>query len=779
MLNVRSEFKQALKNDNRKFEIEAEITLKNNTVLTITNEELWSQGFEIEDAISASDSFDVGGFIIGSMRLVINNIYEDYTQYDFFDANVNVTLSLDCGNNVTENIAFNDYTVDEANDNAAQIVLHCLNTAKFFERPYSDSQLTYTSHTTVNDIVQDACTVCGVQLLTTSIDGGNFVVSKRPTDEKLTFLKVIAWCAQLTGNYARINNLGQLVVKWFDLTHYEGTVLIPGAITDTDDLAIKDTDTEVILDVNATNSTANGADWTIDDDYAQYYHHIESWGELHTGTDDVVITGIRVVVEDDDGNEVVKTSGSAGYILEIRDNELISAELAQTVANNLSSKIVGMQFRTYNGACLGDPTVECGDLAWVTDRKGRSYRSFVTGHIFKLGQYQSIYCGAKSPSRNSAKGYSATTRAIVNARKASQRELLSYEARAEALTKLISRGFGVYVTEVPQQDGSMIPYIHDKPTIEGSSYVCYMTSQGVLMEVDGQTTVAVDKNGNALLNTLTARGINADWINTGTIRSKNGAVSINLDNETITLTGFVKATDLGANGSTTIDGARITTGIIQGGGTAQNPNFKLVMSDGALTMKKGSINIGNGKFEVDTNGNLTAKSADISGTIKSSTNSAFSTITNGHVYGGIVRTNNNVTTETTKGYISFNQYYSDTSDYGTRIAGKSMIALLAPVIGVGTYKEYDESATIYVGQTKTLSVLVAGTGNNPFQVNATFNLELNVTKDYVIDYNGNYIQVVTGVSLRRQSGSTKDIDISYNFPLKSLDFNKGLLTSVL
>ncbi len=496
MLNVSDKFKEALSDDKRDFEITAEITLSDGTELTITNAELWSQGFEVESAVSSDGSFDIGDLIIGKMRLVLNNIYEDYTQYDFYDASVNVTLSLNYDDGTNESLRFDNYTVDEANDNASQIVLSCLDNAKRFERPYSESTLVYP--TDVNTIIRDACDTCGVPLLTTSVSGGGYIVPARPVSDDLTFLKVVSWCAQITGNFARINNLGQLVIGWYDVATYESTRITGGG--------------------------ENGTDWSITDSTADSYHHVTSWGSLSTGTDDVTITGVRVTATGADNAQFDALCGTEGYVLEITNNELIGVSDVQRIANQIGAKVVGMNFRTYRGACLGSPIIEPGDLIWFTDRKGRNYRSFICGTSFKVGQYQNLYCGAATPSKQSATGFNETTRAIVKTRQALQKSLTTYEDRVASMAQLIARGFGMYYTAIPQQDGSVIPYIHDKPTIEESSYVAYMTSQGIMMESDGTTTAAVDKNGNALLNTLTTRGINADWINSGaiSIRDTNG-----------------------------------------------------------------------------------------------------------------------------------------------------------------------------------------------------------------------------------------------------------------
>lgn len=64
-----------------------------------------------------------------------------------------------------------------------------------------------------------------------------------------------------------------------------------------------------------------------------------------------------------------------------------------------------------------------------------------------------------------------------------------------------------------------------------------------------------------------------------------------------------------SGGKVYINAAYIATGTLADAGN--NTTFDL--STGTLTMKKGSINIGNGTFKVDTSGNLTAKNATLTG----------------------------------------------------------------------------------------------------------------------------------------------------------------------
>lgn len=48
---------------------------------------------------------------------------------------------------------------------------------------------------------------------------------------------------------------------------------------------------------------------------------------------------------------------------------------------------------------LSDPTIEAGDLAYVTDRKQNTYHCFITNLTFNLGGFMSVSCDAETPSK--------------------------------------------------------------------------------------------------------------------------------------------------------------------------------------------------------------------------------------------------------------------------------------------------------------------------------------------------------------------------------------------
>lgn len=247
MINVSGEFRDKLNNGNCNYLSYADITLKDGTTLNLTNDDIWNGGVTIEDAVS-SGTFEVGSVVINQCTIVINNIYDKFTKYDFKEAVVRAQLGTDLNETEfdidaddetessytprIEKIKKGVYTVDDTKYNGSIITLTGIDNMGKFDRAYSESKLEYPA--TLKTIVMDACDICGVTLNTPDFSHGDYIINTRPTDAAVTFREVIAWCGQISGNYCRCNVNGQLELKWFNQSLLEKTLinLIPDSLFD-------------------------------------------------------------------------------------------------------------------------------------------------------------------------------------------------------------------------------------------------------------------------------------------------------------------------------------------------------------------------------------------------------------------------------------------------------------------------------------------------------------------------------------------------------------------
>ena len=74
--------------------------------------------------------------------------------------------------------------------------------------------------------------------------------------------------------------------------------------------------------------------------------------------DDVVITCVRVVTEDENSNQVTFQSGSDGYASVIDGNKLINKDNAAEIVSMIGGRVVGLRFRPMDVSALQDPTIE-------------------------------------------------------------------------------------------------------------------------------------------------------------------------------------------------------------------------------------------------------------------------------------------------------------------------------------------------------------------------------------------------------------------------------------
>lgn len=518
--------------DNRKYMEYVDITPKGVETIHLTNENLWNGGLSIEDAVSSDSSFDIGAAIINKSTVVINNIYEQFSEYDFTDAEVIAYVGLQLADGTIERLRKGTYAVDEASYNGDIITLSCLDNMRKFDKPYSESSLKYPA--TLNLIVRDACDRCGVQLNTYDFPHNDFVVKERPNDEAVTFREIISWAAQIAGCFCRCDVYGRLELKWYDQKLLEMKSLDGG-----------------IFDEGNPYQTGDNADGGSFKPWNEGYefdggtfkglnniHNIYSNYSMDLSTDDVVITGVKILEKTEENNQDAITtyqSGSDGYVISIENNELIKGGAGKRIVGWLGEQLIGFRFRRASVSHASDPTIEAGDVGFFTDRKQHTYPIVISSTIFTTGGSQTTTSSAETPARNSAARYSAETKNYVDYRRGIEKERTDREKALDALKDRMDNASGLFTTEEIQTDGSTIFYMHDKPTLEESSIVWKMTAEAFAVSTDGGETynAGLTVDGDLIVRILTAVGVNADWLKTGALRvEKNGKTMVNMDIDT-------------------------------------------------------------------------------------------------------------------------------------------------------------------------------------------------------------------------------------------------------
>ena len=624
MNNVSSAWNRALLNDNRDYIEEVTILLADNsTVLQISNANIWGGGFTIEDAVSEESNFQIGAAIINKFTLVLNNLYDEYNDYVFEDAVLTVRVGL-VTEESTEMIQKGRYIVNSAKYNGSLITLECYDFMSKFDKPYDDSfAVTYPA--TLDTIVRRACSLCGVTLATTDFPHKSYTVTERPESETTTCREVISWVAQIAGCFARMNSLGYLELKWYNQSDLESVMdgLDGGEFDSSTPYSTGDAADGGTFNPWNTGYVYDGGTFT----WTNKTHLISSIYSEDISVDDVVITGVRILVKtkDDSGasSETIQAfiSGTEGYVIEISENPFITVDNAQEIVNWLGTQLNGFTFRKANVSHGSNPAIEAGDVAVVFDRKGAAFPIVVSKTTFSVGSSQTTISAAQTPTRNSAARYSVETKNYVEMRKRLKTEMTARQQAQADLAQRIASANGLYQTDVTTQGGGTKHYLHNKTNLNESDIQILVSDVGVTMTANGTdaqpTWYGLTVDGTLIANILSVSGINADWINAGQLVIKDAN-----DNETFfadTQTGVVRinATSFYLGGSTiqSIANASVTSGLAT---LTQQDVFNRLTNNGAAqgmalvngnlyinasyirsgTLSLGGANNGNGTLEV-------------------------------------------------------------------------------------------------------------------------------------------------------------------------------------
>lgn len=517
MRNLSTEFKEQQNSGNRNYLKYADFTFTDGSTLSITDKDLWSNGFKFEDAVSQSGSFDIGAAIVNKLTLQINNFSGKYTDYIWDGARVVCHIGLELSTGI-EKIRICTMTVTDAPyQNTAIISLTCEDSMRLFDRDYSESKLTYPA--TRLQIIQDACEVCGVTLQSTRFDNDDFVIQNRPDDSSITFRQVIAWVAQMGCQWAKTDAYGRLCLDWYKNE-------VPDDFYNKEEVPWKDIEGKDILDTTGAQIITvmqKGITAIDTNGFTQWLYDIE-------------ITGVKVTeyVENSSQNEA-KTyqSGKTGYVIEISDNKLIQEGSGEKICQIIADRCVGLKFRPFTTGALTNIAWEAGDTIEISDRNGKQYKSFLTSVTLNPGAFEQLECSAKSVSRNKQKQYTLNQQMQAENKKNLKDERTAREKALEELSQRLAESSGTYTTVETQPDGSKIYYLHNKPQLSDSDIIWKMTAEAWAVSTDGgqHWNGGMTVDGDVIARILTATGVNADWINTGTIKAidKDGNITFLVD----------------------------------------------------------------------------------------------------------------------------------------------------------------------------------------------------------------------------------------------------------
>lgn len=347
MVTLTQAFSDAQNAQDRVYKEKAVVKLSDNTTITLTNEDFWSNGFKIEDAVSNHDSFDVGAVVMNQITLTINNIDGRFDDIDFLGANITAYVGI---YGINDEVIYGKYDVMESpRYSDGVITLIGYDYVHKLAKVYDGSE---TFPESMRVLVRHSFNACGMSYEQSNIN--EYIPNTNVADfwtgqnSSMTYRQIIAWACQIAGCFARVNRSGKIMFGWYAQNN------LSAAMANNENLSLVHTINQVFSPTIASNDT--------------------------------VITGVAVseTAQDQDGGEITVTSrvGSSGYIVAIEDNPLVQSNRAQSIATTLNNKLNGFTFRIASIACVPNVAIEAGDVAVYIDRHGNKYPIIVSSVTF-------------------------------------------------------------------------------------------------------------------------------------------------------------------------------------------------------------------------------------------------------------------------------------------------------------------------------------------------------------------------------------------------------------
>lgn len=513
MINVSTQLKKESLT-NRNYYVTANVTLSNGATLKLGKKDFYLSGNSLVDSADSGD-FPVGVAIEKTASLSLVNDDGRFDGYNFNAARFVIFLNVRLSDRI-ETIKRGTYIVSKKPATASEISLSLLDKMHNADKTY-DSNLSFPC--TVKELLSECCQQCGITLGDAMFPNADFQIQKAPSNA--TYRTVIGMCAGIVGGNARIDENDLLRIITFDKTFTNTTIYDGGAVknwTNGDDL---DGGT---LNPWTTGTVIDGGTLSNND-----YHALFSIQNLQYDVDDVIVTGVKYVED-----ETEYMSGQDGYVITI-DNQLLSGN-AQAGIEAIGSQLIGLRMRPFSCDGIANGYATFGDPVEFIDTKNRVFRSFVTNVEFVFGGSTSWGCSAKSAEEDVSEFVGGQQAAVEQSKKDIEKKLSAYDVKLKQMNELAANTLGFFYTEEVQEDGSVITYRHDKPTLADSKVIYKTGVDGFFLSVDGGQTwkAGFDSNGDAVLNILYAIGIQSEWINTRgfTAKDNNGNTTLKIDADT-------------------------------------------------------------------------------------------------------------------------------------------------------------------------------------------------------------------------------------------------------
>lgn len=479
MIHVSSEFREQMEM-RTDFKEQAEVTFLDGTKLSLTEDDFTVSNNSIMDG-AGSNGLPLGAAIQRQVQIELMNDDDHLEKYDFVGAQIRLYMTFWLPKTKElkeriEKIECGYFTVTKPETYGQTVIVAAVDDMYRADKAFYSDLIFPVS---ASELFIEMCEHCGIQPGNTLFRNNDFTIKGKPSGSDLTFRAVFGYLAMLAAGNARISRQGTLEILSYD--------------------------------------------FSVFDQEGVHIQELRNFNSLKIGTEDVVITGIRMKVKGKTAEEdQTFLCGKEGYLIEV-ENPLVAGQEQQLV-DSIGQRLIGVHLRDFSGDHIAYPLAEFMDPVYVEDRKGRKYPSVLTDIDFIFFGITTLKNSAVSAIRNSTKFSSEASKTYEEARNLITNERKARETAIENLARKLESSSGLYCTKDEQPDGSTIYYMHDKAKLSESMIIWKMTAEAIGISTDGGKTypTGIDATGMAILNKIYVIGLNATYIKTGKLLVEDG-----------------------------------------------------------------------------------------------------------------------------------------------------------------------------------------------------------------------------------------------------------------
>jgi len=475
-------------------------TDKNGTAISITDDDVLIDSFEIDRYSCNGQMLEIGTAISAQMSMKLENIDGRYDSIIFEGTELFVEVGIADWTQANPTITWvpcGYFTPDIQPRRMTTISITALDRMMWFENVkvllhpwttqsgdvvrsssgepiYFVSNASLTFPCTVAQLVQRVCALCSVPFSQnlSSLPNYNYTISELlVTDQNISFRNIIQWCAGIMGANAWIDWTGSLRFSWYN---------------------------------NETGYVS-----TTDNRYSS---------DLYENA--IVITGVKYTYTDDEATMYI--AGTDDYAIDLTGNGLVNADNAREILQNIYQSINAFAYTPFSASVIAAPYLWPMDRVVFTDKDGNGHVSALTNVNLSLNGTTAL-----SAIGESLKAYSYGSTGSFSAKQ--KAELEKWHSNVVADTKeavdnasaQITGAKGGYVRFMYDENGVMTEIlIMNTPDIATATKVWRWNSGGFGYSSNGYQgpfTTAITQDGSIVANFITTGILNADLIQAGTM----------------------------------------------------------------------------------------------------------------------------------------------------------------------------------------------------------------------------------------------------------------------